>query len=85
MCGILTFIGEVAIDFKNNNGKYNHLVDLIKNRGPDAFNVKEVNDMIVMIGAILHLRGIEVVTQPVEDNDGNVLLWNGELYDGLDV
>lgn len=85
MCGILSFLGNFAVDYKNNREKIKHLVDLIKNRGPDGFNIEEVNDSIVMIGAVLHLRGIEIVRQPVQDELGNVLLWNGEIYDGLEV
>lgn len=85
MCGILTFLGNFAVDFKNNNELFKHLVNLIKNRGPDDFNIEEVNDLIVMIGAVLHLRGIDIVRQPVQDDLGNVLLWNGEIYDGLEV
>jgi len=43
------------------------------------------------MGAVLHLRGgvtaggpVEDATpQPVQDGDGNVLLWNGEVFHGL--
>lgn len=35
--------------------------------------------------AVLGLRGREVVSQPVQDDDGNVLLWNGEVFGGIEV
>lgn len=35
--------------------------------------------------AVLHLRGVEVMPQPVVDAAGNVLCWNGEIFDGIEV
>ncbi|XP_063962595.1 uncharacterized protein LOC129271544 isoform X1 [Lytechinus pictus] len=35
-------------------------------------------------GQVLHLRG-DPTPQPVEDEQGNILLWNGEVFDGLEV
>ena len=32
------------------------------------------------IGSVLHMRGQEVCVQPVKDKYGNILLWNGEIY-----
>lgn len=54
-------------------------VDLeIRNRGPDSYDIKEIDD-VKMIGAVLSLRGGHLVRQPI--SRGNLhLLWNGELY-----
>lgn len=34
---------------------------------------------------VLGLRGGQVVTQPLQDDEGNVLLWNGEVFGGIEV
>ncbi|XP_072172747.1 asparagine synthetase domain-containing protein 1-like [Diadema setosum] len=36
------------------------------------------------IGQVLHLRG-EPTAQPVSDDAGNILLWNGEIFGGIEV
>lgn len=35
--------------------------------------------------SVLHMRGPEVTEQPFESPEGDVLLWNGEIFDGLAV
>lgn len=35
-------------------------------------------------GQVLHLCG-DPTPQPVEDEQGNILLWNGEVFDGIEV
>ncbi|XP_075464513.1 asparagine synthetase domain-containing protein 1 [Ascaphus truei] len=35
-------------------------------------------------GHVLHLRG-KLTPQPLQDNNGNVFLWNGEVFGGIDV
>ncbi|KAM4626114.1 asparagine synthetase domain-containing protein 1 [Discoglossus pictus] len=35
-------------------------------------------------GHVLHLRG-QLTPQPLQDNKGNVFLWNGEVFGGIDV
>ena len=34
---------------------------------------------------MLHLRGETRQKQPAVDDQGNVLCWNGEIFDGFDV
>lgn len=36
-------------------------------------------------GAVLHLRGVNVVQQPLVDKRQDVLCWNGEIFGGIDV
>lgn len=36
------------------------------------------------MATVLHLRGTNT-SQPVEDESGNILLWNGEIFGGLQV
>ena len=38
-----------------------------------------------LVGSLLQIRGGTAYTIPIEDEKGNVLLMNGEIYDGLDV
>lgn len=66
---------------------------LIRRRGPDNFSTKEkiLSDhesgqtcKLILKGAVLHLRG-SLTSQPLEDDEGNVLIWNGEVFDGLHV
>ncbi|MEJ1271134.1 asparagine synthetase domain containing 1 [Cricetulus griseus] len=56
-------------------------------RGPN--NSKQllksgVNYQCLFSGHVLHLRGV-LTAQPVEDESGNVFLWNGEVFDGVQV
>ncbi|CAG8454408.1 1846_t:CDS:10 [Ambispora gerdemannii] len=44
----------------------------------------ERSDYLEFYGATLHLRGQNLMKQPVRDND-RVLLWNGEIFDGIEV
>ncbi|XP_078573773.1 asparagine synthetase domain-containing protein 1-like isoform X2 [Branchiostoma floridae x Branchiostoma japonicum] len=36
------------------------------------------------LGSVLHMRG-EITQQPSQDQCGNILLWNGEIFDGIKV
>ncbi|XP_076352988.1 asparagine synthetase domain-containing protein 1-like [Tachypleus tridentatus] len=60
---------------------------ILKRRGPDGTNSRiiHVGDKVkaLFFASVLHLRGTSVVQQPYEDNYGNVLLWNGEIFHGL--
>jgi hypothetical protein len=38
-----------------------------------------------LVASVLHLRGVDSTFQPVQDGNGNVLLWNGEIFGGIDV
>lgn len=40
---------------------------------------------LTFYGAVLHLRGDTVCRQPHVAQSGNVLLWNGEIFDGIVV
>lgn len=57
-------------------------------RGPDYLDARHLStpsgwDM-ALHAAVLHLRGPEMVAQPVEDAEGGVLCWNGEVFGGLE-
>jgi asparagine synthetase B (glutamine-hydrolysing) len=67
MCGI--FLGErEAVDEET--------VNLLRNRGPDHFNMVHVDD-ITVVSSVLSIRGS--VAQPIR-TDEYLLLYNGEIY-----
>jgi asparagine synthetase B (glutamine-hydrolysing) len=58
------------------------LVD-ISQRGPDLFDVLKI-DNLQFAGAVLHIQGNEITRQPyVDPLQKSILLWNGEVFDGL--
>uniref|UniRef100_H2ZR65 Asparagine synthetase domain-containing protein 1 n=1 Tax=Ciona savignyi TaxID=51511 RepID=H2ZR65_CIOSA len=40
---------------------------------------------LFFFGCVLHMQGDEICTQPSQSSKGNVLLWNGEVFDGLEI
>jgi len=56
-------------------------------RGPDANSSVElqIDDCMVrltLMASVLHIRGKSVTPQPLCDEQGNILLWNGEIFGG---
>lgn len=37
------------------------------------------------MGAVLRMRGTEVQKQPLMNDRGDVFLWNGEVFGGIEV
>ncbi|XP_061192721.1 asparagine synthetase domain-containing protein 1-like [Saccostrea echinata] len=60
----------------------------LKNRGPDASSqtVATIDSQtrLVFTGHVLHMRG-PLTPQPTTDKRGNCLLWNGEIFGGLQI
>ncbi|KFP33534.1 Asparagine synthetase domain-containing protein 1, partial [Colius striatus] len=88
MCGIccvVTLCSQRAIcGFFNEDILYR-----LRRRGPDSSQqlIKTVPDLsyeCLFSGNVLHLRGV-VTTQPLEDANNNVFLWNGEVFNGVHV
>jgi asparagine synthetase B (glutamine-hydrolysing) len=42
-------------------------------------------NFIHLAAVVLHLRGDCIARQPLEDSFGNILAWNGEIFDGIEV
>jgi hypothetical protein len=40
--------------------------------------------LAVLGGAVLHIQGDELASQPMHDTSGGCLLWNGEIFGGLE-
>eukprot|EP00903_Cladosiphon_okamuranus_P015321 g14154.t1 len=85
MCGI-GFLLEACPADQSELGNY---ISALRRRGPDADKQTDIKlqggRRLHLIAAVLHLRGDRLCAQPAEDAHGNVLLWNGEVFDGLDV
>ncbi|KAG0198334.1 Asparagine synthetase domain-containing protein 1 [Mortierella sp. GBA30] len=93
MCGIL-----FSIQDQGANEQYDRtwatLQELNARRGPSAQDTHNIvikqqhestTHQLTFYGAVLHLRGDVVTHQPHLSKSGNVLLWNGEIFDGIFV
>jgi asparagine synthetase B (glutamine-hydrolysing) len=69
---------------------------MVANKGPDNFQTHTITvsdsgatvarmAVLDFFGATLHLRGNRPIAQPYVDDAGNILCWNGEVFDGLEV
>ena len=61
---------------------------MLQNRGPDQNNAVEIerNDCsLLFYGCVLHMRGSSLALQPSISKCGNILLFNGEVFSGLEV
>jgi asparagine synthetase B (glutamine-hydrolysing) len=68
--------------------EYENCKDWLRRRGPNVQNefLVPVNELLTLsfYGAVLHIQGDQCTPQPFIDSQGNVLLWNGEVFGGLD-
>ena len=87
MCGIFMCLSE---DESAGEDLLQTLGSPLKNRGPDntgkiLLEIKLKNGKTVyatFLGCVLWLRGGNMTKQPLVDSDGNVLLWNGDIFEG---
>lgn len=60
----------------------------LQNRGPDSSSQADViidqQNHLVFTGHVLHMRG-PLTPQPARNKRGCCLLWNGEIFGGLQV
>ena len=60
----------------------------IRRRGPNAEHIIEEklwSDIPTLFGGfVLHIRG-DITPQPLRNRNGDLLLWNGEIFDGFQV
>jgi asparagine synthetase B (glutamine-hydrolysing) len=89
MCGIL-----VSVAPRDNSASNDDLVDWIAARGPDSLQTHRIqlpaSDSqpsleLTFTSSVLHLRGNEVTVQPLISEAGDILCWNGEVWDGLEI
>ena len=79
MCGI-----AIVKRSSLTNDQFENLQKAIKRRGPDSYGEHEAAGFTLM-GSVLSIQGTGLCTQPYIDSEGNVLLWNGEIFHGLDA
>lgn len=64
-------------------------VELLSRRGPEGCQLEEVKlagvAQFALLSTVLGLRGRQLTLQPVKDELGNLLAWNGEIFGGLKV
>ncbi len=66
--------------------KQHNLRQCLHGRGPDFQDEVVVqgagSHSLWMIGSVLHIQGDQLCPQPIRDDMGNILLWNGEVFGG---
>ncbi|XP_047401007.1 asparagine synthetase domain-containing protein 1 [Sciurus carolinensis] len=83
MCGICCSVSFSVEHFSKDLEE--DLLYSLNRRGPDSGKQvlkSDVNYQCLFSGHVLHLRGV-LTAQPVEDERGNVFLWNGEVFSGI--
>lgn len=85
MCGIFCVLSLASAHVQRNQTVYEHL----KRRGPDssrdvAVTGSDLSYHCLFSAHVLHMRGL-LTAQPLQDDAGNILLWNGEIFGGLPV
>lgn len=58
--------------------------DVLKQGAIDGISRIDTCTRIEAVASILHLRG-KFTPQPLKDKMGNVLIWNGEIFGGVEV
>ncbi|EPQ07820.1 Asparagine synthetase domain-containing protein 1 [Myotis brandtii] len=85
MCGICCSV-SFSIEHFSKDLKEDLLCNL-QRRGPDSSRQllkSNANYQCLFSGHVLHLRGV-LTAQPLEGERGDVLLWNGEVFSGVQV
>lgn len=86
MCGIGALITVSGGTREQDLKEVNEIAKSIRNRGPDSFEQLALeNESIHFLGSVLHMQGSAICKQPLIHPDGDVFLWNGEVYDGIEV
>ena len=79
MCGIFLVINPT-------NQVIEIFTEAIASRGPDYRANVEIqticSERFILGGSVLHIQGEDIISQPYIDKFGNILLWNGEMFDG---
>ncbi|XP_024141826.1 asparagine synthetase domain-containing protein 1 [Oryzias melastigma] len=85
MCGIFFQLSLSAAQFE----KDKRTCEFLKRRGPNsskelAFPAGDLSCHCSFSAHVLHMRGL-LTPQPFQDDAGNVLMWNGEVFGGISV
>ncbi|XP_078658445.1 asparagine synthetase domain-containing protein 1-like isoform X2 [Branchiostoma floridae x Branchiostoma belcheri] len=93
MCGICCVLSRRSAGASQSPSIVQEVQQNIFRRGPDCHHI--LQDLCLtsgpttrhygtFLGSVLHMRG-EITQQPCQDHWGNILLWNGEIFDGIKV
>lgn len=97
MCGIGLLVTQPdstdGTSDASNSLRIEHLVKSIARRGPNhsstySFVITEnatSSTQLQFCASVLHIQGEIMTKQPVVDSDGNVLLWNGQVFGGVEI
>uniref|UniRef100_A0A8C1Z5Y4 Asparagine synthetase domain-containing protein 1 n=1 Tax=Cyprinus carpio TaxID=7962 RepID=A0A8C1Z5Y4_CYPCA len=83
MCGIWCVVSLTT----THNPLDTHVHENLKHRGPSSSHdiTETISNCSLLFSAhVLHMRG-SLTPQPLRDENGNMLLWNGEVFGGLSV
>ncbi|KAI5734912.1 hypothetical protein M8J77_011885 [Diaphorina citri] len=82
MCGIFCLLQSGA-----DKSTIQPIIDVcqeaIQRRGPDSFKQLAISEdcaTCTFLASVRWTQGVTISPQPLEDVDGNVLLWNGDVY-----
>lgn len=85
MCGIFCLLSLSPTHFERDKAVHEHL----RRRGPNTSQDLTVTGgspcyQCLFSAHVLHMRGL-LTPQPIQDDAGNVLVWNGEVFGGVPV
>ncbi|XP_056610688.1 asparagine synthetase domain-containing protein 1 [Triplophysa dalaica] len=85
MCGICCVVSLTTAQ----DPLEKHACEKLKNRGPNSCQdvtetLSNPNYSLFFSAHVLHMRGC-LTPQPLQDENGNMFLWNGEVFGGLTV
>ncbi|XP_042586421.1 asparagine synthetase domain-containing protein 1-like [Cyprinus carpio] len=83
MCGICCVVSRTT----PHDPLDKHVHENLKHRGPSSsWDITETTSACSLLFSahVLHMRG-SLTPQPLQDDNGNMLLWNGEVFGGLRV
>ena len=90
-CIFMTLRCVLKAKFHSFQALSDSILPYLARRGPDRRGRKELyikNDQrtvcLTLTSTILHLRG-KMTPQPLIDEFGNILCWNGEIFGGIKV
>lgn len=87
MCGIFCQLIFGSGIFKNAKKFDENFWKFLTSRGPDAQNCLKFSENLInfeFFASVLHIRGMRTCRQPLEKN-GRVFVFNGEIFDGLNL
>ena len=79
MCGVVGFTSK-----KRNIKLISELMEKLSHRGPDNKDYIEIkfgNSYLYLGSTRLSIRGDETCNMPLSNEDGNVIIYNGEIFD----